>query len=66
MNTNRTEINGEQVIDEHEFLEFYHNFLERDELHDLFTKYSKKYDGLALTIGELRHFLKTEQHLQVN
>ena len=70
VNTDRTpEVNGgekgEQVIDEHEFLEFYHNFLGRDDLNDLFTKYAKKYDGLAMTVGELRKFLCVEQKTNV-
>ena len=46
VNTNRTKIeDGEQVIDEHEFIEFYHNLLEREELFEIFKKYSKKYEG---------------------
>lgn len=61
VNTDRTEIDGEQVIDEQEFLEFYHNLLERDALNELFKMYSKRYEGLAMTISELKKFLLVEQ-----
>lgn len=67
VNTDRNlEERGEQVIDEHEFLEFYHNFITRDDLSELFVKYSKKYDGLAMTTAELRKFLAAEQKVKVN
>lgn len=66
VNTDRTEIDGEQVIDEQEFLEFYHNLLERDALNDLFKSYSKRYEGLAMTISELKKFLSTEQDARLS
>ena len=63
-NTDHTPEKGnKQVIDEHEFLEFYHSFLQRDELVELFQRYAVEYDGLAMTVAELRTFLVTEQDL---
>lgn len=66
VNTDRTEIDGEQVIDEQEFLEFYHNLLERDALNELFKRYSARYQGLAMTISELKRFLSTEQDARLS
>ena len=36
VNTDTTEINGQQVIDEKEFLDFYNSLLERDVLQIIF------------------------------
>ena len=38
VNTDQTEINGQQVIDEKEFLAFYNNLLEREVLHIIFDQ----------------------------
>ena len=38
VNTDQTEINGQQVIDEKEFLAFYNNLLEREVLHIIFEQ----------------------------
>ena len=38
VNTDQTEINGQQVIDEKEFLAFYNNLLEREVLHMIFEQ----------------------------
>ena len=45
-------------------LEFYDNLLQRDELNEIFLKYSVKHAGLALTTSELKRFLQTEQARQ--
>ena len=42
-------------------LEFYHNLLQRKELDEIFLKYSVTHAGLAMTTGELKRFLQTEQ-----
>ena len=42
-------------------LEFYHNLLQRDELNEIFLKYSVMYAGLAMTTHELKRFLQIEQ-----
>ena len=42
-------------------LEFYDNLLQRDELNEIFLKYSAKHAGLALTTSELKRFLQIEQ-----
>ena len=38
VNTDRTEINGKQVIDEREFLAFYNSLMEREVLHVIFDQ----------------------------
>lgn len=67
VNTDRTpehgDTKGEQVIDEHEFLEFYHNVLDREELNVLFKVHARLFDGHAMSAGELKDFLKLEQHM---
>lgn len=40
VNTDRTEINGKQVIDEREFLAFYNSLMEREVLHRIFDQVS--------------------------
>ena len=68
VNTDSTPEHGgsEQVIDEHEFLEFYHNLLERQELNDLFKSYATSYNGLSMTPAELGLFLTTEQNMEIS
>jgi len=61
INTDRTAVDGEQVIDEQEFLEFYHNLLERQELVDLFTSRALALRGIAMTSREMLNFLQKEQ-----
>ncbi len=38
VNTDRTEIDGKQVIDEKEFLDFYNSLMERDVVHAIFDQ----------------------------
>ena len=45
-------------------LEFYHNLLQRDELNEIFLKYSVTHAGLAMTTSELKRFLQIEQARQ--
>ena len=40
VNTDRTEIDGKQVIDEMEFLHFYNSLMEREVLHFIFDQVS--------------------------
>lgn len=41
VNTDPTEIDGKQVIDEREFLAFYHSLMEREVLHKIFDQVFK-------------------------
>ena len=45
-------------------LEFYHNLLQRDELKEIFLKYSVTHAGLAMTTSELKRFLQIEQAIR--
>ena len=45
-------------------LEFYHNLLQRDELNEIFLKYSVTHSGLAMTTSELKRFLQIEQAIR--
>lgn len=45
-------------------LEFYHNLLQRDELNEIFLKYSVTHAGLAMTTSELKRFLQIEQAIR--
>ena len=54
-------IDGKHVLDEVEFLKFYHNLLHRPELSEIFEEVSQKYKGLAITPVELQDFMIREQ-----
>ena len=65
-NTDRTpkSDDGQQVIDEHEFIEFYHSLLERnDEVDRLFAEYSRSGEGMVMGTEELQKFLRNEQKM---
>ena len=61
VNTDRTEMNGKQVIDEREFLAFYNSLLEREVLHVIFDQYARTHYGVAMTVRELKKFMSIEQ-----
>ncbi len=66
VNTDRTPaVGGEQVIDEQEFLEFYHGLLDRQELREIFRACTHRCRGLAMTVEELHQFLTLQQRQQV-
>ena len=54
-------VDGRQVLDEMEFLQFYQNILERPDILEIFDKISHKYKGLAVTPQELQLFMIEEQ-----
>ncbi len=54
-----------KVIDEQEFLEFYHGLLDRGELRDIFVACTHQYKGQVMTLEELRHFMTQEQKQEV-
>ncbi|XP_023348144.1 1-phosphatidylinositol 4,5-bisphosphate phosphodiesterase delta-4 [Eurytemora carolleeae] len=60
-NIDKFTVEGQQVLDEEEFLTFFHRLLERPELNNLFTEVSSKYKGLAITPNELEKFLDEVQ-----
>ena len=49
------------MIDEREFLLFYHDLMERDEIYLIFDSYAKTHRGSAMTLRELKRFLSVEQ-----
>jgi hypothetical protein len=51
------------VIDEREFLLFYHDLMERDEIYVIFDSYAKTHRGSAMTLRELKRFLSVEQKI---
>ena len=59
-------IDGKHVLDEVEFLKFYHNLLHRPELSEIFEEVSQKYKGLAITPVELQEFMIKEQGYNVS
>jgi len=60
-NIHKSQVNGEQVLDEKEFIKFFHRLLERPELNTVFEEVSKKYRGLAVMPSELQKFLREVQ-----
>ncbi len=54
-----------QVIDEQEFLEFYHSLLDRRELREIFRANSPQFRGLTMTAEEMRAFMAKEQGQEV-
>ena len=60
-NIDKNMIDGKHVLNEVEFLNFYHNLLHRPELTEIFEEVSQKYKGLAITPGELQQFMIREQ-----
>ena len=64
INTDQTtEFDGQQVIDEREFLLFYHDLMERDEIYLIFDCYAKTHRGASMTLRELKRFLSVEQRI---
>jgi len=60
-NVHKSEVESEQVLDEGEFIKFFHRLLERPDLDELFEIASCKYKGLAVTPYELSVFLQDTQ-----
>lgn len=56
-------VKGKQVIDEKEFIDFYHGLLEREEIGTLFAAYASTYAGILMTDKELKKFLEVEQRM---
>jgi len=62
----KVKVGGEQVLNEKEFIKFFHRLLERPDLDALFETVSKKYKGLAITPIELETFLSETQGEDIN
>eukprot|EP00092_Neocalanus_flemingeri_P024885 GFUD01026985.1.p1 GENE.GFUD01026985.1~~GFUD01026985.1.p1 ORF type:complete len:650 (+),score=151.93 GFUD01026985.1:38-1951(+) len=60
-NSDKTLVDGKHVLDETEFLMFFHKLLQRSDLSDIFDQVSQKYKGLAITPKELQDFMIKEQ-----
>merc|ERR1711892_985096 len=60
-NEDKTLVDGKHVLDETEFLTFFHKLLQRSDLSDIFEQVSYKYKGLAITPKELQDFMIKEQ-----
>jgi len=56
-----TMVDSRHVLDESEFLKFFHNLLTREDLVQIFDQVTKKYSGLAITPKELQRFMIEEQ-----
>merc|ERR1719474_149344 len=56
-----TMVDGRHVLDESEFLKFFHNLLIREDLEQIFDQVTEKYKGLAITPKELQKFMIEEQ-----
>ena len=56
-NIGQNMIDGKKVLDQVQFLKFYHNLLDRPEITEIFQEVSSKYKGLAITPQELQNFL---------
>jgi len=56
-----TMVDGHHVLDESEFLKFFHNLLTREDLVQIFDQVTEKYSGLAITPKELQKFMIDEQ-----
>ena len=65
-NRDKNMIDGKHVLDEVEFLTFYHELLHRPELTEIFEEVSHKYKGLAITPGELQNFMIKEQGYNIS
>ena len=65
-NRDKKMIDGKHVLDEVEFLTFYHELLHRSELTEIFEEVSHKYKGLAITPGELQNFMIKEQGYNIS
>ena len=51
------------MIDEREFLLFYHDLMERDEIYLIYDSYAKTHRGASMTLRELKRFLTVEQKI---
>ena len=60
-NQDKTLVDGKHVLDETEFLKFFHKLLQRPDLSEIFEEVSNKYKGLAITPKELQNFMIKEQ-----
>jgi len=60
-NEDKTLVDGKHVLDETEFLTFFHKLLQRSDLSEIFEQVSYKYKGLAITPKELQDFMIKEQ-----
>ena len=60
-NNDQNMIEGKLVLDQVQFLKFYHNLLDRPEITQIFQEVSSKYKGLAVTPLELQDFMIKEQ-----
>jgi len=60
-NSDKTLVDGKHVLDETEFLKFFHKLLQRSDVSEIFEAVSHKYKGLAITPKELQDFMINEQ-----
>ncbi|EFX81685.1 hypothetical protein DAPPUDRAFT_317364 [Daphnia pulex] len=65
VNVDKKQMNGKQVLDCQEFLQFFRNLTKRPELEEIFETYAVS-DSAAMTADELKIFLAQEQFLAVD
>ena len=65
-NEGNTLVDGKKVLNEVEFLEFFHKLQDRPDLRGIFDSLTEKYPGLAITPSELQKFMINEQGYTLN